>query len=334
MGEILQCAAAVELQRYNEKRRQVKEAKQAKEAGVCQDRSQPPRKSVGFLQANDDESTTGSLPTPKEVPAVMQPNESVDDLLGELAVVDDAHDENESAGDQPLDDFDEYRDESALMPDDDFFGPPAIPSSKYTPETMGAPTVLGPQLGLDEFGNFVLDKSSLAQSVTREHAPAEGVPIQESDSQYCSAYKRKPTCKFSHEETEMFYEALALYGTDLLLVQTFFNKSAARFKSVAQIKLKFAREMKRNGKRVEEVVMRNVKKLTKEPFERVHGRIDTSKHYVPPSSPLPGEECEAERAGFGEEEDRMPEAEPPPPEPEYSAEDESLTTNRLMALFD
>jgi len=338
MGEILQCAAAVGLQEgYDEKRRQ---AKEAKEAGAGPDGSRPSKQSVTDVQADDGDdagdddllgmkSTSRSLPTPNGLPSVMQPSESVDDLLGELAVVDDAHDENESAGDLPLEDFDEYRNECALMPHDDFFGPPAIPAWKETPETMGAPTVLGPRLCFDSSGKIVLDESSLTKGVTEEHDPTEGVPIQESVSQYSSAYKKTPACKWSDEETEMFYEALALYGTDLFLVQTFF-----RNKSAAQIKGKFTREMKRNGKQVEDVLMRSVRKLTKEPFERMHGKIDTSKHYVPPSSPLPGEEREAEGAGLGEEEERMPEAEPPPPEPEYSAEDESLTTNRLMALFD
>mmetsp|Transcript_7537 Transcript_7537/g.13890 ORF Transcript_7537/g.13890 Transcript_7537/m.13890 type:complete len:1019 (+) Transcript_7537:65-3121(+) len=332
MGEILQCAAAVGLQeQYDEKRRQAKEAKQA--AGG-QDGKHHSRQPVVGLQADGNDllemdNTSGSLPTPQGIPSVMQPNDSVDDLLGELAVVDDAQEEDDLAGDLPLDDFDEYRNDGALIPHDDFFGPPAIPSWKETPETTGAPTVLGPQLCLDESGNFVLDKSSLTKDVTEEHAPTEGVPIQEAVSQYSSAYKKTPVCKWSDEETAMFYQALALYGTDLFLVQTFF-----RNKSAAQIKAKFTREMKRNGKQVEDVLMRSIKKLTKEPFERMHGRIDTSKHYVPPSSPLPGDEREAEGMGFGEEEDRMPEAEPPPPEPEYSAEDESLTTNRLMALFD
>jgi len=331
MGEILQCAAAVGLQeQYDERRRQ---AKEAKEATTNQEGSRPSKQPVTGLQGNDDllgtEGTNGSTPNPQGIPCEMQPNESVDDLLGELAVSNDAQDEEDFAGDLPLDDFDENLNEGALMPHDDFFGPPAIPSWQETPETMGAPKVLGPQLCLDESGNFVLDKSSLTRDVAEEHAPAEGVPIQEAVSQYSHAYKKTPACKWSDEETGMFYEALALYGTDLFLVQTFF-----RNKSAAQIKSKFSREMKRNGKHVEEVLMRSVKKLTKEPFERMHGKIDTSKHYVPPSSPLPGEEREAEGTGFGEEEDRMPEAEPPPPEPEYSAEDESLTTNRLMALFD
>lgn len=190
---------------------------------------------------------------------------------------------------------------------------------------------MGPQLRLDESGNLVLDKSSLTQNLEEEKMDTDShVPVQEAVSQYASAYRRTPACKWSDEETDMFYEALSLYGTDLFLVQTFF-----RNKSAAQVKSKFSKELKKNPHHVEDVLTRSVKKLTKDPFERMHGKIDTSKHYKPPPSPLPGEEREPDGSLAGDDEaQHMPEAEPPPPEPEYSAEDESLTTNRLMALFD
>ncbi|CAJ1353133.1 unnamed protein product, partial [Effrenium voratum] len=120
--------------------------------------------------------------------------------------------------------------------------------------------------------------------------------------------------------------ALSLYGTDLFLVQTFF-----RNKSAGQIKTKYQKEMRKNPKRVEEALTERAQKLTKDTFEKLHGKIDVSKHYKPPPSPQPGDEPEAHEPEI--DEDMAELGGMPPPEPEYSAEDESLTTNRLMALF-
>uniref|UniRef100_A0A7S0B5Q6 Myb-like domain-containing protein n=1 Tax=Pyrodinium bahamense TaxID=73915 RepID=A0A7S0B5Q6_9DINO len=251
----------------------------------------------------------------------MRPDTSVDDLLGDLEPVDDQPGQDEQ---------DEFADHNgrALLPREDHPEQLAAAWSE-TPEVTGAPRVLGPQVCLDEAGNIVLDHSSLTKGPDQGQLPENSAPVRESMSQYTSAYRRTPACKWSAEETDMFYEALALYGTDLFLVQTFF-----RNKSAAQIKTKLSRELRRSPQQVEEALTTRVQRLTKDPFERLHGKIDTSKHYKPPPSPLPGEDREPDGSVPPYEEPPPPEAEPPPPEPECSAEDESLTTNRLMALFD
>merc|ERR1712178_81316 len=139
------------------------------------------------------------------------------------------------------------------------------------------------------------------------------------------AYKKTKVTKWSEEETDKFYQALEIYGMDLFLVQTFF-----RHKSASQIKTKYLKEMKKNPDKINEALTTKAKKLTKDSFESQHGKIDTSKHYQPQPTPPPGEEPEPDGAIPGDEF-----GEPDfPPEPEYTEEDESLTTNRLMALFD
>lgn len=190
---------------------------------------------------------------------------------------------------------------------------------------------MGPQLCLDESGNIVLNQSSLTRNVVTENPFEEDREsnVHEAVSQYEGAYKRTPRCVWTQSETDVFYEALSLYGSDLFLVQTFF-----RNKSAGQIKTKYNKEMKKNPKLVEEALILKSKRLTKETFEKLHGKIDTSRHYKPPPEPQPGEEPEAQEPMPEEEDDLGDLGGMPPPEPEYCAEDESLTTNRLMALFD
>lgn len=199
-------------------------------------------------------------------------------------------------------------------------------------EGMKPSQALGPQLCLDESGNIVLNQSSLSQNLTSMDDPlAEGAGgVQEAVSQYTSAYKKTPACRWTDHETQMFYEALSLYGTDLFLVQTFF-----RNKSAGQIKTKYSKELKKHPDKVQEALTTKARKLTKDTFEKVHGKIDTSKHFKPPPTPDPGENPEPDGHVPEEEDDELGDlGGMPPPEPEYSAEDESLTTNRLMALFD
>eukprot|EP00439_Symbiodinium_sp_Y106_P034376 s2548_g4.t1 len=229
-------------------------------------------------------------------------------------------------------------------------------------EGMKPSQALGPQLCLDESGNIVLNQSSLSQNLTNMDDPLEegAGGVQEAVSQYTSAYKKTPACRWTDHETQMFYEALSLYGTDLFLVQTFF-----RNKSAGQIKTKYSKELKKHPDKVQEALTTKARKLTKDfcgssavmfvrrraekmrqdTFEKVHGKIDTSKHFKPPPTPDPGENPEPDghvEEDLGDEGLRSVEEDDelgdlggmPPPEPEYSAEDESLTTNRLMALFD
>lgn len=227
------------------------------------------------------------------------------------------------------------------LPGPDIGEAPSLMGWSDTPEASGPARSFGPQLVINEDGEFVLDQSSLVQSVG-EHIPvSEYGPITESTTPYQHAYKKASRAEsiWNAEETEQFYEALRLYGTDLFLIHTFF-----RNRTPAQIKSKFSREMKKYPDKVKQAAVRERKKLTKEVFESMHGTIDTSKHFKPPPSPKPGEEPEPDgeipgapgtEPGAPEpQEDECDEEEDFFGEPEYTEEDENMTTNRLMALFD
>lgn len=258
-----------------------------------------------------------ALPLPVRAAEEEQPPvDDVDDLLGDLLSVEaeQAQASREAS----------YGNAEAFLPS---LGLPLGDQE----EGMKPSQALGPQLCLDESGNIVLNQSSLSQNLTNMDDPLEegAGGVQEAVSQYTSAYKKTPACRWTDHETQMFYEALSLYGTDLFLVQTFF-----RNKSAGQIKTKYSKELKKHPDKVQEALTTKARKLTKDTFEKVHGKIDTSKHFKPPPTPDPGENPEPD-GHVEEEDDELGDlGGMPPPEPEYSAEDESLTTNRLMALFD
>merc|ERR1712176_179930 len=119
----------------------------------------------------------------------------------------------------------------------------------------------------------------------------------------------------------------------------------------AQIKNKYQMELKKNPARVMTSITEKRKPLTAEVYEKTYGKIDTSKHYKPPPSPLPGEAPEpdgsvkggsaagstrgakgdgstagasqndsADEFGFGDD--------------GGDEEDNNRTTERLMALFE
>jgi len=265
----------------------------------------------------------GAMPTPQGVPAAFGPGgreesaDLVDDLLagfGPDAVETEQEQTNEPA----------YEEESALANWQD----PSLAWSE-TPETSGPPQAFGPQVCIDESGNIVVKQSSLSKTMESTMLPEEMVgPAVESVSRYQQAYKKTPITRWSDEETAQFYEALEIYGMDLFLVQTFF-----RHKSASQIKTKYTKEMKKNRGKVEQALTSKARKLTKDAFEKQHGKIDTTKHYQPAKTPEPGEEPEPDGSLPADDPDAVPDP-AIPPEPEYTEEDESLTTNRLMALFD
>lgn len=292
--------------------------------------------SMGFGFSGANWGSSG-LPTPQSAPTAMGPalgptasdNEPVDDLLADFMVP-----EISGGAPDPMD----HLAQTHGFPQS--FGPEEFAMARWEepqspvlwsdrPDTVGAPKVLGPQLCFNEAGKIVVNQSSLSQKMDREVPIDTDGPVQEVE-EYKKAYRRTPATKWSDQESLEFYEALSLYGTDLFLVQTCF-----RNKSASQIKAKFTRELKRYPDKVEAALLGNRRKLTVETFERLHGKIDTSKHYKPPPTPEPGQEPEADGSlpGAGEE-PQMPEEPEEPPEPEYTEEDESLTTNRLMALFD
>lgn len=264
------------------------------------------------------------MPTPSGAPAAFGPGGrqvsvgSDDDLFAGLGA-DPVETEQENTNDAPA-----YEEESALVNWQD-----PLLSWSDIPETSGPPQALGPQVCIDEDGNIVVNKSSLSKTVDSTMRPEDLVgPAVEMVSEYKQAYKKTPITRWSDEETAQFYEALEVYGMDLFLVQTFF-----RHKSASQIKTKYTKELKKNRWKVEQALTSKAKKLTKDSFEKQHGKIDTTKHYQPCKTPEPGEVPEPDGSIPVDDPDAVPDP-AAPAEPEYTEEDESLTTNRLMALFD
>ena len=78
---------------------------------------------------------------------------------------------------------------------------------------------------------------------------------------YAGAYKVTKPTKWSDEETDKFYDALAQFGEDLFLIQTRFKDKTAN-----QISMKLRSERKRNPKRFNQA-LDNPKSITKEAWQ-------------------------------------------------------------------
>ncbi|KAF7458070.1 putative high mobility group protein B3 [Cryptosporidium felis] len=76
---------------------------------------------------------------------------------------------------------------------------------------------------------------------------------------YSGAYKKTKGKRWSLEQTEKFYDALSLFGTDLMLVKSVFPEFTDK-----QIHDKFKAEEKKNKDRLDNILIYNKKKLTKE----------------------------------------------------------------------
>lgn len=263
--------------------------------------------------------SSDALPTPSGVPATFGPAIAENDRV--VPENDRFHDwmfgENDLLPREEVPVSDEF----ALAP---FQSNEDLAWSDMLPRSGGAGSGGALQLQFDADGNTIIDPSSTQVCMDDEPGPVNMGEVNEAVKSYEAAYPRTKATKWTETDTDRFYEALSIYGTDLFLVQTFF-----RDKSAAQIKTKFGKEMKKHPQEVQRALTTQARKLTKEAFEKQHGKIDTSQHYVPPTTPEPGEEPEPE---IGETEG-FPE---PlfPPEPDCTEEDEADTTNRLMALFD
>ncbi|OII72245.1 transcription factor with SANT domain [Cryptosporidium ubiquitum] len=76
---------------------------------------------------------------------------------------------------------------------------------------------------------------------------------------YSGAYKRTKGKRWSTEQTNKFYDALSLFGTDLMLVKSVFPEFTDK-----QIHDKFKAEEKKNKDKLDDILINNKKKLTKE----------------------------------------------------------------------
>ncbi|NWX82817.1 BDP1 factor, partial [Nothoprocta ornata] len=111
--------------------------------------------------------------------------------------------------------------------------------------------LLVPRVKVAEDGSIILDEESLTVEVLRTKGPCvveENDPIFErgSTTTYSSFRKSFYTKPWSNKETDMFFLAISMVGTDFSLIGQLFPHRAR-----AEIKNKFKREEKTNGWRID-----------------------------------------------------------------------------------
>ncbi|XP_053824916.1 transcription factor TFIIIB component B'' homolog isoform X1 [Vidua chalybeata] len=117
-------------------------------------------------------------------------------------------------------------------------------------ESQDSP-LLVPRVKVAEDGSIILDEESLTVEVLRTKGPCvveENDPIFErgSTTTYSSFRKSFYTKPWSNKETDMFFLAISMVGTDFSLIGRLFPHRAR-----AEIKNKFKREEKANGWRID-----------------------------------------------------------------------------------
>ncbi|SBT71959.1 high mobility group protein B3, putative [Plasmodium malariae] len=90
---------------------------------------------------------------------------------------------------------------------------------------------------------------------------------------YNNAYKKNKLCKWTNKETEKFYEAIEMFGIDLMMVRALMPKFSDK-----QIRDKYKREKKINPSKIEEAIKKN-KVIDLDAYENENGKIDNSTHY-------------------------------------------------------
>jgi hypothetical protein len=132
-----------------------------------------------------------------------------------------------------------------------------------------APTANKSELVFDEKGNMVLQQVSTTTAVDRLPAAVEATTTVESATcGYDFAYRKPKPTKWSPEDTTKFYEALELYGSDQMLI----NTALPHFTPV-QIRQKFKAEERNNPSKFNKILYGSKKKLNSTKFEQQHGLI-------------------------------------------------------------
>lgn len=153
-----------------------------------------------------------------------------------------------------------------------------------TPAATGAPITTGPQLRLDQHGNIVVEESSLqidrAAQATRDAVEADednDLTVRINRSTWINDRRRDPTDRvpmwksksdpWSEEETDRFYDALSMWGTDFYLISKLFVPKTRR-----QIKLKFTREERLDPDRVNRALNGEIVPMDLQHFAAATGR--------------------------------------------------------------
>lgn len=149
------------------------------------------------------------------------------------------------------------------------------------------PTNFTSKLNIDEHGDIIYDDKSRQQNMLlNENSNIDGLSmlIQSKNKidknlnsnqieNYKYAYKRTKSCKWTEEETKQFFNALEMFGADLMMVNALLPKFTDK-----QIRDKYKKEKKKNPLKVEEAVKKN-KEICLDAYEKEHGKIDYSTHY-------------------------------------------------------
>lgn len=149
-----------------------------------------------------------------------------------------------------------------------------------------APVVTGPRLRIDAEGNLVVDEDSLRiDRQAQAERNAENLVVTENDDltkrvnqmSWINERRRDPTDRvpffkmksdpWSDEETDRFYEALRMFGTDFFIISKMFQPKTRR-----QIKLKFIREERLDPDRVNRVLAGEAVPMNLESFAEATGQ--------------------------------------------------------------
>jgi hypothetical protein len=108
-----------------------------------------------------------------------------------------------------------------------------------------------PQVTIDSEGNMVLNEESLTITAADSSQREEFDVVFESNTHVTSNSftNRKPTEKWTKEETDKFYTALCQHGTDFTLIQKHFPNRTRR-----QIKNKFKKEERANPQKIDDAL--------------------------------------------------------------------------------
>ncbi|KAI5272928.1 hypothetical protein E4T47_03871 [Aureobasidium subglaciale] len=157
--------------------------------------------------------------------------------------------------------------------------------SEETPRAPPA-VVTGPRLRIDAEGNLVVDEESLRiDRQAQAERNAENLIVTENDDltkrvnqmSWINERRRDPTDRvpffkmksdpWSDEETDRFYEALRMFGTDFFIISKMFPPKTRR-----QIKLKFIREERLDADRVNRVLAGEAVPMNLESFAEATGQ--------------------------------------------------------------
>ncbi|OAF69930.1 hypothetical protein A3Q56_02289 [Intoshia linei] len=112
-----------------------------------------------------------------------------------------------------------------------------------------------PKLKFDDDGNIVLDEQSLIVDKPNPYLDNNSKPVIFEDAQSQNYFKKKKhySARWNQRETEKFYLALSMIGTDFERISHYFKN---RNRSV--IKIKFKKEEKINGHLIDSAIKRKI----------------------------------------------------------------------------